>query len=215
MLRSLVAAAAAALLVTACGDSDDGGPAPPPGISGTVSGQPFTPADASALVLSAATCDFDGTAANATGLLIGFGSFHGLCALVTGHAGCANKANATIVTALLVRANVVGGDAGPVRPGTYTVSAQTPVPDAQGNITIPQALISKTDAACGTPQIPVAIGGTIRIDAIGPNVTGSADLTFDDGSRVAGDFSTPACGFQTDVCTALAGGNCTAEPCVP
>jgi hypothetical protein len=119
------------------------------------------------------------------------------------------------VTALLVRANVVGGTAAPVQPGTYTVSAHTPAPDLQGNITVPQAIISKTDAACHMPQIPVAVSGTITIDTIGANVTGSIDLAFDDGSRVAGAFSSPACGFQMDVCTALAGGRCRSEACVP
>lgn len=217
MLRSLTAAAAVAVLSIACGDSDDGGtaaPPPPAGVSGTVAGEPFTTVDASALVLSGATCDFDGTAADATGLLLGFGSFPGLCSFVSEHRGCATKANATIVNALLVRANVVGGSAAPVQPGTYAISAQTPFPDAEGNITIPQGLVSKTDTACGQ-QTPVATSGTIRIDAVGERVTGSVDLTFDDGSRVAGSFSTPRCAFRTDVCTALAGGGCTSDPCIP
>jgi hypothetical protein len=217
MLRSVAAAAAAALLVAGCGDDDTPAASAPPGISGTLFGQPFTPADSSALVLSSSTCSFSGISANATGLLIGFGSFQGLCSFVTQNATCGNKANATIATLLVVRANVLpGATAAPVQPGTYTISAATPTPDAQGNVTVPAALVVKNDAACNNPSgTPEATSGTIRIDSIGARITGSADLTFEGGGRLAGAFDVPVCGFQTDVCTVLADGRCTTSACVP
>jgi hypothetical protein len=219
MLRSLAAAIAAALVIAGCGDSDDDAPAastPPTTLAGTVLGQPFTPVDASALVLSQASCSFEGITASATGLAIGFGSFAGLCDIVTQNQLCGSKANATIVNLLLVRANVAGGTASAVLPGTYAISATTPTPDTQGNFTVAQAFVTKTDATCDTPgTTPVATSGTIRIDAVGARVTGSADLTFPDGGRVTGTFGVPVCGFQTDVCTALEDGNCTTEVCVP
>jgi hypothetical protein len=89
------------------------------------------------------------------------------------------------------------------------------VPDAQGTITIPQALVVTTDAVCASPPNPLATSGNVRIDEIGARIKGSVDLTFDDGSRLAGAFDVPACAFQTDACTVLAGGNCTTTPCVP
>jgi hypothetical protein len=217
MLRSIVAAGIVSLLIAGCGDDDEpAASAPPTGVSGTVLGQPFQPVDSSGLVLSSDTCSFSGFQARASGLLLGFGSFSGLCALVTQGQGCSTKANATIVTVLLVRANVAGAAPGAVQPGTYAISSATPAPDGQGNITIPQALVARTDATCATPQgTPVATSGTVRIDAVGARIAGSLDLTFPDGGRVSGAFDVPACGFQTDVCTALAGGSCATNACVP
>jgi hypothetical protein len=217
MVRSLIAASIAALLFVACGDDDDdGAAAPPPQTqlpSGTVLGQPFTPVEGSALVLGQATCDFDPVQASATGLLLGFGSFQGLCSLVTSSQGCGTKANGTIVTALLVRANVAGGIAPPVVAGSYTVAATIPNPDAQGNVVFAQGLFTRNDATCReTAGTPTATSGTIRIDSItGSRVTGNVDLTFEDGSKVAGAFDVARCGFQIDVCTVLAGGDCTPE----
>jgi hypothetical protein len=217
MLRPLAALAAAALVLASCGDDDDGGAAAPPqqGVSGTAAGQPFTAADISALSLSQETCELAGVSASATGLLLGFGTFQGLCTFVTQNQGCANKANATIVTALIVRANVLGGNPGPVGPGTYVVGGSTPLPDAQGNVTIPQALVVRNDATCqDTSGTPTATSGTIQITSAGARIAGTVDLTFEDGGRVTGSFDVPACGFQTDVCTVLAGGGptCPAQP---
>ncbi|HEX9400284.1 MAG TPA: hypothetical protein VF912_09260 [Anaeromyxobacter sp.] len=215
MLRPL-AAASAALFLAACGSSSSSpAPSTPPSFQGTVLGQPFTPADASALVLGQATCSFEGTTASATGLVIGFGSFSGLCSLVTQTLSCGTKANATIVNVLLVRANVAGQTAPAVQPGTFPIGGAGPTPDAQGNLTVAQAFITKTDATCGEPAgTPVATSGTVRIDTIGARVTGSADLTFPDGGRVAGTFDVLTCGFQTDICTALSGSSCPTQTCV-
>jgi hypothetical protein len=216
MLRPLAAAAAAVLLASCGDDGDDAAAAGPGGVSGTVMGQPFTAADAGALPLSAATCSFEGFEASATGLLLGFGSFPGLCTFVTQHQGCGTKANATIVNVLLLRANVLGGSPGPVQPGTFAVGAATPTPDAQGNVTIAQALLTRTDATCGEPaSVPDVTSGTVLLTSVGARIAGSVDLAFADGGRVAGNFDVPACGFETDVCTALAGGDCATDVCVP
>jgi hypothetical protein len=219
MQRPLFVLVAAAVLGAAgCGNDDDGGAAAsaPPGISGTLFGQPFTAADSSALVLPASGCNVLGFNANATGLVLGFGSFQGLCSFVTQNAGCANKANATLATVVIVRANALGGNPGPVQPGTYGVAASTPLPDTQGNITIAQAIAAKNDATCQPPAAtPRATSGTVRIDAIGTRVTGTADLTFASGDRLAGTFDVPVCAFQTDVCTVLSGmlgPTCTGTP---
>jgi hypothetical protein len=216
-----VAAAAAALVLTSCGDDNKGAPAPPPAtpLSGTVLGRPFTSADATALVLPPSSCDLYGLGVpvSTTGLVIGFGSFQGLCSVATQTKFCdgGGKANATIVTVEILRINVADKTATPVRPGTYTIFA---TPHPAGDLEHEQvvdAYAERTDATCGGQPLPAA-SGTVRIDAVGASVTGAVDLTFPDGGKLTGPFSAPACGFRTDVCTVLEGRDCTGAPvCVP
>lgn len=217
-MRRLVVAAASALALGGCGgSSSSSSSSAPPGVSGTILGQPFTAADASALELSPATCAFDGVNANATGLVVGFGSFSGLCSFVSQHQSCGTKASATTVTVIVVRANVAGGTAPPVQPGTFTIGGASPLPDAQGNVTVAQGIVSKTDASCAQPpNIPDVVSGTVTIGAVGARTSGSVSLGLSDGGKVAGSFDVPTCtGFRTDVCTAVAGGSCASESCVP
>jgi hypothetical protein len=219
MLRLLGLLAAATLTLASCGDDDDDGapaPAPQQGVTGTVGGQPFTAVDTSALRLGEEVCAIGGVAANASGLLLGFGTFQGLCAFVTQNQGCGSKANATIVTVLVARANITGASPGPVQPGTYTIAASTPAVDSQGNVLVADGLAIRNGATCTDAALPEVTGGTVQLTTVGTRVAGSVDLTFADGGRVAGSFDVPACGFQTDVCTVLAGGDCVGEPpCVP
>jgi len=219
MLRPLVAATAAVLLLAGCGD-DSPAPSGPSPFSGTIFGQPFTPAEGSGLTLSETTCTIEGTTGSGTGLAIrfgnGFGSVPGLCPFVQSNGVCANKANATTVDLLVARANLSGGTAGPVQPGTYTISA-IPSTDGQGNVILATARITKTGAApdCGTPTATFdATSGTIRIDAIGSHIVGSASLTFPSGGgTLSGSFDVPTCALAVDVCSAL---SCTTPAtCVP
>jgi len=212
MIRSLAGPAAALALLASSGLS---GPGEPAALSGTLGGEPFVPVDSSALVLGEATCSFLGTRASAAGLGLGFGSFPGMCGLATETRRCGKKARATVVSLLLIRANVAGGAAGAVGPGTYAVGEGDPAIDAKGNLVVAQAFVTRTDDACAEPGgRRMATAGSIRIDAVGERVTGAADLVFDDGSRVAGRFDAPACGFRTDVCAALSGDGCAAPRCV-
>jgi hypothetical protein len=213
MIRSLAGPGAALVLLAAAGLSAGGGP---PVLHGTLGGEDFVPVDSSALVLGEATCSFLGARASAAGLGLGFGSFPGMCGLATETRRCGKKARATVVSLLLVRANVAGGPAGAVGPGTYAVGEGDPAPDAAGSFTVAQAFVSRTDDACAEPAgRRIATAGTIRIDAVGERVTGAADLVFDDGSRVAGRFDAPACALRTDVCSALSGAGCDSPRCVP
>ncbi len=223
MLRPLAAATAAALVLAACGDSNNTAPAPMTPFAGTIMGQPFTPAEATALVLSQeATCTYNysggSITATATGIAFGFSTSTGLCKFIQDNGTCTNRANATTVSIIVVRASTaVGGHPGPVQPGTYALFAGLGLPgtDAQGNYIFFFADITKTiDSACTEPTTPTAVSGTVRIDTIDDkHVTGSADISFSDGkTHVAGSFDVQTCAFATDVCAAL---TCTNAPCQP
>ena len=212
MIRSLAGPGAALALLAASGLS---GPGEPAALRGSLGGEDFVPVDSSALVLGEATCSFLGARASAAGLGLGFGSFPGMCGLATETRRCGKKARATVLSLLLVRANVAGGPARAVGPGTYAVGEGDPAPDAAGNFTVAQAFVTRTDDACAEPEgRRIATAGAIRIDAVGERVTGAADLVFDDGSRVAGAFDVAACAYRTDVCTALSGAGCGSPRCV-
>jgi hypothetical protein len=216
-LRSF-ACVSTVLLLAACGSSSDGGAAPAPAaaVHGTIGGIPFTAADSSALQLSEATCSLGGTNASATGLVVGFGSFTGLCSFVTEHKTCGQKASATTVDVVVIHANVLGGKAGSVPTGTYTIGGASPTPDAQGNLTVAQAVVSRTDASCAeAPNLPTVTAGTVKITGVGTRTSGSVNLTLSDGGTLTGAFDVPTCtGFQTDVCTAVNGGGCSSQTCV-
>ena len=223
MLRPLAAAAAAALSLAACGDSNTSAPAPTTPFAGTIMGTPFTPADATALVLSTeATCTYSDITATATGIALGFSTSTGLCQFIKDNGTCTNRANATTVSILVVRANTaIDGHPGPVQPGTYALFTGLALPphDAQGNYIFFVADITKTiDVSCTEPTTPTAVSGTVRIDTIDDthvpgHVTGSANITFSDGTtHVAGSFDVPTCAFATNVCAPL---TCTTPACVP
>jgi hypothetical protein len=221
--------AAAALVITgvmaACGGGGDGGgDGAPAGVSGTVLGQPFDPRDGGAIRLTEEACLFDTNLgqiqANASALLVGFGTFEDLCGFAQRAAACGEKANATIVNVIVLRANVLGGSAAPIQAGTYAISAAnaTPAPDAQGNVTFATAIVSRSDATCtDTSGNLSTTGSSITLEQVGPDrVTGSANVTFSDGGSVSGRFDVPVCAFSTDVCSGLgAGCDPAAEVCVP
>ena len=77
-------------------------------------------------------------------------------------------------------------------------------------------IVSRTDASCAeAPNLPTVNAGTVKITAVGAHTSGSVNLTLSDGGTLTGSFSVPTCtGFQTDVCTAIAGGNCSSQTCV-
>jgi hypothetical protein len=194
-------------------------PSPPPAaaLAGTLFGQPFTPADAAALLPGQGSCTLASVTASATGLAVRFGSFQGICSLMTSqNRTCGSRANATVLTLVVVSAKR-GGAAAPVQPGTYTLTASIPAPDSQGNFAIAEAFAAKTEACTAAPSASYAASGTITINTVGSTVTGSADLTFSDGGHVSGSFSAPACSLQVDVCTLFSdlGEGCIVQACVP
>lgn len=218
-MRRIAAALVLVGVLGACGDDDDDDE--PARVRGTVLGQPFEPSDGGAVRLTEEVClfetDLGDIEANAAALLVGFGTFNGLCDVAQQAQACGGKANATTVSVLVLRANVQGGAAGAVEPGTYPISLSSPVPDAQGRLTFATALVSRTDGACDDTSGAVEpTGGSITIDRIADRVTGNASVTFTDGGSVSGPFDVPVCAFTTDVCTGL-GAACedANEVCVP
>jgi hypothetical protein len=222
-MRTVAAALVLVGVLGACGDDDDGdgdGDGGTALVSGTVLGQPFGARDGAALRLTEETCLFDTDLgqiqASAAALLVAFGTFENLCGFAQQTAACGDKANATTVNLIVLRANVQGGAAAAIQAGTYPVSLSTPAPDAQGNVTFATALVERTDATCeDTSGEPEATAGSITIESVGPDrVRGSASVTFSEGSSVSGQFDVPLCAFSTDVCTGL-GAGCANPVCVP
>jgi hypothetical protein len=216
-MRRPVLAVLAGAALAACGGGSSSTPSPPPPpISGKIFGAPFTPVEGAALELQQATCAIEGVTATATGVLVGFGSFAGLCGVAGQTRGCGGKANATVVNLFVIRANVARGTPAPLAAATYQVTSGTPVVDAQRNATIASAVAVRTDNACvETTASPTATGGTIRLDVVSASrVAGVADLTFDNGDTFSGAFDVAVCSVQMDVCTALAP-TCASQSCVP
>jgi hypothetical protein len=216
-------ACAAIAVVAGCGSSSSSSTPTTPPISGTIMSTPFTPVEGAALVLKEASCTIDvGTGPihpQTTGILVGLGSFTGVCSVAEQTKGCGGKASSTLVNLFVVNANIGTATPAPVAAGNYTVTAPNQVPpvDSQGNVTYVSAIASRTDATCGEPTPPVtATSGTIRLDVVSASqVAGEANLTFADGSTLSGAFTVTPCTFQTDACTLLAGQTCSAPVCVP
>ncbi len=200
----------------ACGGGGDGKKSEPEParVKGTVLGQAFDPVDGTALVLSPETCVFQGVLqASATAILVGFGTFENMCQVAQQTKACGGKANGTTVNLLVLNASAVGA-ATAVQPGTYPVT--TAQPDVTKPFTVATAFVAKTDGTCADSASAVeATGGTVTLDRTGPDrVTGSASVTFSDGSSVSGAFDVPVCGFSIDVCSGL-GAGCDSPTCVP
>lgn len=222
-MRRTAAALVIAGVLGACGGGGDDGDDGPARVRGTVLGQPFDPADGAAVRLTEEACLFEtelagDIQANAAALLVGFGTFDGMCGVAQQTAACGGKANATTVSVLVLRANVLGAPVGAIQPGTYPISTSSPAPDAQGNVAFTTALVSRTDATCvDTSGDLSATAGSITVETLGPGrVTGTANLTFSDGGSVSGRFDVPLCAFTTDVCSGLGAGCEPAnEVCIP
>lgn len=218
LLVILVSAFAAA-----CGsDSNDNGGG---GLRGTVGGRPFSPVEVRAIPAGTG-----GTPCSVPlGELTVDVGIRALALEVTSYADacgdfassqCRFHANAQSVTILLAKLNPAGAEPA-LGPGTYTVTTSpttvTP-PDATGLLTVAFAQALATDPSCAGTPFPSVQGGTVRLDQVAGQVTGSVSLTFDDGSSLAGDFSAPLCpGPSPDVCSlATAQSLCSLPPvCVP
>jgi hypothetical protein len=208
VLRLIIALAAAAALA-ACGDSDSSS-SPSGPASGTILGQPFTPAEVTALVVPSTPCALPvvGTR-NVSALAIGFSSFTGLCGFVQATGLCGDVASSLVVTATIANAPP-GGAAPAIVPGTYPVAL-----DLLGGRVV-SADLTRVNATCASDPavVPDVQGGTITITTVSPRVTGSLDVTFTDGSRFGGTFDAPLCSATVDFCAAV-NDTCASPACCP
>lgn len=219
-MRQVLAACTVSIVLAACGDSgSDNPPLPqcpaPAAPSGTLAGSggglgTFTPAEMEALVAGPTTCTVFGNTVSVAGIFLGFTSYQGICNLLTQYGVCFDKANGTIVGVQIANASVPQLPAQVPGPGTYAVGTV--------GTTVTSAGYSRTGASCASPARSSANDGdTITIDAVtSTQVTGSANLTFADGSTLSGTFTAARPQVSVNVCqlaNQIAAG-CTTRPCV-
>ncbi len=214
MRRRVILAVTTALV--ACGSSGGGTGA----LSGTLAGAPFNPIEGGALIVPPTDCTVSlpgvGTSnVHFSGLLIGFGSYAGLCNFITTNGQCAEKANATLVNVEIVKGGL-SQTQNAVGPGTYPVTTGNPTPDANGNFKIAAGAYNKASTTCASTSASDANAGAITVSSVtSTTVTGSvADLVFADASHLNGDFTVPICNFSFNLC-ALLNNTCTSTPCLP
>lgn len=217
MRRILLATTTAAALLGCGGGSKDQGPVdggPPAQLPTGTGGAAFAMSDAGAVGIPPTTCNVGGFNVSASGLLIGFTSFGGVCDFARAHGLCDEKASASQVAVVIVKAGLFQAQS-PVGPGTYTFVA-SPSPDASGNLVQLSAEISHTDAACASTPVEVTAGSVTITSATGSRVVGTANLTFADGSTLSGAFDVGTCAYSLDLCGLVNGTSCTGTPaCVP
>jgi hypothetical protein len=213
MRRRVIVAVTAALV--ACGSSGGG-----TALSGTLAGAPFSPIEGGALIVPPTDCTVSlpgvGTSnVHFSGLLIGFGSYAGLCNFIATNGQCAEKANATLANVEIVKGGLSQTQSG-VAPGTYPVTTGNPTPDANGNFKVVAGAYNKTSTTCASTSASDANAGAITVSSVtSTTVTGSvANLVFDDASHLNGDFTVPICNFTFDLCARF-NATCTSTPCLP
>jgi hypothetical protein len=117
------------------------------------------------------------------------------------------------VTGLLVSSDphACGDLSDPMTPGSTGFFAILFADDGQGNATAPSgpgvyyvfdptaefgqgntAVVSESPCTGG-----VANGGTVTLTSVSPNLAGTFDITFEDGSQVDGGFNAVSCGAAT------------------
>ena len=229
-MRKILAVVAVSAFLVSCGSSSSSSstPAPTP-VSGTVGGRAFTPAAAQAISATSGTtaCTIPppiSISFGASAIELALTSYAGTeaCTDLLG-VQCATHSSSQAVTVFVAKVNLAPPFAAPpVATGTYPV---TPITGAMetGNPTIldvAYAEASAPDPSCVGTAHPVT-AGSIRLDQVSGPVTGHVDLTFDDGSRISGDFSAAMCaGTTPNVCmvaaTAIGGHLCQPQTsCTP
>jgi hypothetical protein len=228
-MRRFLAACAFSAVAVACGGSSDKAPPPamcpaPVAPSGTLAGAggglgTFTPLEMGALVVNPTTCSVGGTSVHLAGIFLGFPSFSGLCSLLQSYGFCFDKANQTIVGAQIANVGLIQAQTVPGAGTTYNVTPSTgTTPDGNGNFRVASVSYSRvgaaptcTTAASSDTNAPGT--GSITIDTItATQVTGSMNVTFADGSTLAGTFVAATAPISINVCQVITG--CSTSACV-
>ncbi len=204
------------VFLAACGGGGGGGGGS--GLSGTVGGKSFTPVEVKAITAGTGTtaCNVDNLVVGVKALALEVTSYPNACADFASST-CQLHMGAQSVTVLVAKVNPFGTE--PALPaGTYVInkSPTTTISDGNGMLNVGYAVALGTNATCmGSPSVPSS--GTIRLDSVGDPVKGHVSVSFEDGSKLEGDFSAPVCaGVSPDICQlAQSGSICTGAACVP
>ena len=180
-------------------------------IDGTVSGISLSPRD-SAFVAAAGECGHTtaGTPIKGVLLTVLVADTAGQCAAAQGDAAIRST---TSLTMTLVRLGTADPPA--FAPGSYTVSA-APQAQTDGSVISIGATLDRTDAACrstvtsGNGDGIDATGGTIIFSVLSAAAaSGSFDLAFPNGGKLAGSFTTGPCSLPIAVfCSGGASTSC-------
>lgn len=206
-MRKLLVVTAASAFLAACGSSSSSSSSTTP-VSGTVGGRAFTPAAIAAIDAESATsCTIPGPVsfgAHAIELTLTSYGQAAACSDLLGDF-CATHASAQAVTVFVAKVNLAPPYGAPgVEPGTYPVTPITGSMSGMTGMNVAYAEAAAPDPSCAGTAHPVT-AGSIRLDQVTGPVTGHLDLTFDDGSRIKGDFSAAKCaGSPPDVCMVAA-----------
>jgi len=198
----------AALAAAACGGG--GGTATSNPAKGTIGGVAFSPVDVAALSLGPKACNLGAFGnINAAGVAIQFASTANVCADLVS-ATCVAHANSQGVTVFIANAPF-SGDA-TLTKGVYNVVADTSSALTSAGFKGAFAESHDLGAACAPKSTSTRATGTVELtEASATRFAGHVNITFDDGSKLAGDFSAPTCaGSTADICqialTAAQGG---------
>lgn len=232
-MRKLVLVVSAFL--AACGGGGGGGSSGSSGLSGTVGGKSFTPVEVKAIPAETTSgpCTLTlGTQTLSVGLkaialqITSYANACGDFATTT----CQLHKDAQSVTILVAMVNLLG-TVPTLPPGTYSLRSSPIDPRAVSgspglqDVGFAQALGTSATSCAGTPSVASCssnglCSGTIRLDSVGDPVTGHVSVSFEDGSKLEGDFSAPVCtGIHPDICQiaslgASSGSICTGMNCL-
>ncbi len=188
-----------ALTGAACGGSASN----QQGVTGTVGGTSFSPAETVAAQTGPAACPVAGLpAADFGALAVRFATFTGTCGDLTAPT-CRSHKSSRSVTLIVARAATSAG-AATVGPGTYAIADTNQFTiGASGAFELAFGSSTTADANCA--ETPSAATGSLRLDQVSASlVTGHVDVTFADGGKLQGNFIASMCPFSPDACTVAA-----------
>jgi hypothetical protein len=175
-MRPLLAITLWVLGAAACGSSTSGNVGKAAATAnGTTAGRPFMAEDAAGVVGTWMTQD---GLVEEVDVLIAAG-FNGICGRLQQPQNVGQASDA-----ILALATFAASPSGSVTPGTYPVTATG----------LTGALYGPSLAYCQSAASETAQSGTVTFTAIdGATISGSFDLTFQNGDHLTGTFSAPVC----------------------
>jgi hypothetical protein len=208
------AALAAIALLAACGQSSTEASLGTPTL--TIGGQAIQVPQLAAVVLPSKACPnpLGGIppTINEGALFVAFSNHPDLLGRLTDP--CTVYQNDALAFAGTIKIDALGGSAD-VGPGTYAWSTNPPA--------ITTGIVGQADASCKPiAGVPQPSGGRVVVKAVGASsVTGSVDLTLQNGGSLRGDFDAPVVTppASLDICSLASGQvlpSCTGTPaCKP